>query len=71
MVIEITKQMPNNYAVKHLVKQLLRSGTSGPLNYGEAQSGENLVPGKTAQRIVTSGEAGTLVYFGLRRTHSN
>ena len=46
------------------LKQLQRSGTSVSLNYGEAQSGGNLVPGKTAQRIVTSGEAGTLVYSG-------
>ena len=41
MVIEITKEMPNNYAANHLAKQLLRSGTSVSLNYGEAQSGES------------------------------
>ena len=33
--------MPNNYAANHLAKQLLRSGTSVSLNYGEAQSGES------------------------------
>ena len=42
LVIEITKEMPNNYAAIHLAKQLLRSGTSVSLNYGEAQSGESL-----------------------------
>jgi len=33
--------MTNNYAANHLAKQLLRSGTSVSLNYGEAQSGES------------------------------
>ena len=41
LVIEITKEMPNNYAANHLAKQLLRTGTSVSLNYGEAQSGES------------------------------
>ncbi len=44
LVIEITKEMPNNYAANHLAKQLLRSGTSVSLNYGEAQSGESRKP---------------------------
>lgn len=41
LIIEITKEMPDNYASNHLAKQLLRSGTSVSLNYGEAQSGES------------------------------
>ena len=41
LIIEITKEMPNDYASNHLAKQLLRSGTSVSLNYGEAQSGES------------------------------
>jgi len=41
LIIEITKGMTNNYAANHLAKQLLRSGTSVSLNYGEAQSGES------------------------------
>ena len=41
LIIEITKEMPSNYASNHLAKQLLRSGTSVSLNYGEAQSGES------------------------------
>ena len=41
LIIEITREMPNNYAANHLAKQLLRSGTSVSLNYGEAQSGES------------------------------
>jgi four helix bundle protein len=41
LIIEITKEMPKNYAANHLAKQLLRSGTSVSLNYGEAQSGES------------------------------
>ncbi len=39
--IEITKGMTDDYAGIHLSKQLLRSGTSVSLNYGEAQSGES------------------------------
>lgn len=41
LIIGITKEMPNSYAGNHLSKQLLRSGTSVSLNYGEAQSGES------------------------------
>ncbi len=41
LIIEITREMPNSYAANHLAKQLLRSGTSVSLNYGEAQSGES------------------------------
>jgi four helix bundle protein len=41
LIIEITKEMPKSYAANQLAKQLLRSGTSVSLNYGEAQSGES------------------------------
>jgi len=41
LIIDITKDITNNYAGNHLAKQLLRSGTSVALNYGEAQSGES------------------------------
>jgi len=33
--------MPNTKAGNHLSGQLIRSGTSAALNYGEAQSGES------------------------------
>ncbi len=41
LVVSISEQMPNNRAANHLSGQLLRSGTSVSLNYGEAQSGES------------------------------
>ena len=41
LIIEITKEMIKNYAGNHLSKQMLRSGTSVSLNYGEAQSAES------------------------------
>ena len=41
LVIEISKKMPKIKASNHLSGQLLRSGTSVALNYGEAQSGES------------------------------
>ena len=41
LIIEITKEMENSQAGNHLSRQLLRSGTSVSLNYGEAQSGES------------------------------
>jgi four helix bundle protein len=39
LIIEIVEKMPNTKAGNHLAGQLLRSGTSPALNYGEAQSG--------------------------------
>ncbi|MCK5169352.1 MAG: four helix bundle protein, partial [Bacteroidales bacterium] len=37
-IIEITNEMSNTKAGNHLSGQLVRSGTSPALNYGEAQS---------------------------------
>lgn len=41
MIIDITDKLPNSRAGNHLAGQLVRSGTSPALNYGEAQSGES------------------------------
>jgi four helix bundle protein len=41
LIIEIIETMPETRAANHLAGQLLRSGTSPALNYGEAQSGES------------------------------
>ena len=41
LIIEIVESMPDTRAAIHLSGQLLRSGTSPALNYGEAQSGES------------------------------
>lgn len=41
LVVEIANSMPDTRAANHLSGQLLRSGTSPALNYGEAQSGES------------------------------
>ena len=40
-IIDIVNEMPDSKASNHLSGQLLRSGTSVSLNYGEAQSGES------------------------------
>ncbi|WP_144607210.1 MULTISPECIES: four helix bundle protein [Algoriphagus] len=40
-VISFTDSMINSKAGNHMANQLLRSGTSPALNYGEAQSGES------------------------------
>jgi four helix bundle protein len=40
-IIEIINEMPKSKASNHLSGQLIRSGTSVSLNYGEAQSGES------------------------------
>jgi four helix bundle protein len=40
-IIEIVNETPNSKAGNHLSGQLLRSGTSAALNYGEAQSAES------------------------------
>ena len=39
LIIKKIETMPNTKAGNHLVGQLIRSGTSPALNYGEAQSG--------------------------------
>ena len=41
LIIEIVNEMPNSKTGNHLSGQLVRSGTSVSLNYGEAQSGES------------------------------
>jgi len=41
LIIEIVEKMPDKRTANHLAGQLLRSGTSSALNYGEAQSGES------------------------------
>ncbi len=41
LIIEISKLLPNNRIGNHLAGQLIRSGTSPALNYGEAQSAES------------------------------
>ena len=40
-IIEIVNKIPNSKADNHLSGQLVRSGTSVSLNYGEAQCGES------------------------------
>ncbi len=39
--IEISKKLPKSVTGNHLASQLVRSGTSPALNYGEAQSAES------------------------------
>ncbi|HEX9970522.1 MAG TPA: four helix bundle protein [bacterium] len=41
LIINIIDEMPNKRAGNHLSGQLIRSGTSPSLNYGEAQSAES------------------------------
>ena len=41
LIIEIVNRLLNTKAGNHLGGQLVRSGTSPALNYGEAQSGES------------------------------
>ena len=41
LIIQIVNKMPNTVAGKQLSSQLIRSGTSPALNYGEAQGAES------------------------------
>lgn len=41
MIIDIVEETPNSKSGNHLAGQLVRSGTSTALNYGEAQSAES------------------------------
>jgi four helix bundle protein len=42
MIIIFANNLDKNYAGNHLVGQIIRSGTSPALNYGEAQSAESM-----------------------------
>ena len=41
LMLRVADALPKTYAGQHLAGQLIRSGTSPALNYGEAQSGES------------------------------
>ena len=41
LIIDQVKAIPNGIVSQHLAKQLLRSGTSPSLNYGEAPAAES------------------------------
>jgi four helix bundle protein len=41
LIVQMTETIPQSMASRHLAGQLLRSGTSPALNYGEAQGGES------------------------------
>jgi len=40
-IINVSEQLPETKAGKHISSQILRSGTSPAANYGEAQSAES------------------------------
>ena len=40
-ILNLAEKLPNTYAGKHLSQQIIRSGTSPALNYGEAQAAES------------------------------
>ena len=41
MILDLVDQLPKGYAANHLGAQLIRSGTSPALNYGESQAAES------------------------------
>jgi four helix bundle protein len=43
MILNLTERLPESKAVRYLADQLIRSGTSPALNYGEARSAESSV----------------------------
>ena len=40
-ILDLSEKLPNNISIITLTKQLIRSGTSPALNYGEAQAAES------------------------------
>ena len=42
MIISLTESLPENYVGKYISGQLIRSGSSPALNYGEAKSAESI-----------------------------
>lgn len=41
LIVDITEKMPKSYAADYYAKQLLRSGSSPALNYGEVRAAES------------------------------
>ena len=41
MILTLSESLPKRFGIKSLANQLVRSGTSPALNYGEAQSAES------------------------------
>lgn len=41
LIMDLVGKLPNNYTERHFGNQLLRSGSSPALNYGEAQAAES------------------------------
>lgn len=42
LILESEKDILNTYAARHLANQMIRSGTSVSLNYGEARAAESI-----------------------------
>lgn len=61
LVVRIAESVPNTKAAKHLAGQLLRSGTSPALNYGEARAGESTRDFLHKMRIVLKELRETLI----------
>ena len=49
LIVQIVETMPHTRASNHFAGQLIRSGSSPALNYGEAQSVKSIL---TAQRNI-------------------
>jgi four helix bundle protein len=41
LIVDITEKMPKSYAARYYAQQLLRSGSSPALNYGETRAAES------------------------------
>ncbi|OFX17736.1 MAG: four helix bundle protein [Bacteroidetes bacterium GWA2_31_9] len=51
-MMEISEKLPNNKAGNHISGQLVRSGSSPALNYGEAQAAESKVDFAHKMKII-------------------
>jgi len=57
LIIRIVESLPNTRTGNHLGNQLVRSGTSSALNYGEAQSAESRIDFIQQDQDCTEGTA--------------
>lgn len=65
LMIDIVNEMPKSKAGNHLSGQLVRSGTSVSLNYGEAQSGESRKDFIHKMKVVLKELRETYVYLKI------
>jgi four helix bundle protein len=68
-IIEISNSVNNSYAGNHISDQILRSGTSVSLNYGEAQDAESRKDFIHKMKVILKELRETMICLKLLKTN--